>query len=271
MLLRKILSLFLCFLTATTIAGAQNGQEKQEKNNKQKPQAFDFKNPTAEQLAEIVILAYGGRNILSQIRKTEVETGQIRRFGADGKSEDSSYERRIMRGESLDKDRVRVQMRVPQAEYALIYNTEKTFGVINETTFTPREEADNSFKAGIFHGLDALLRYKENGSTLNLAGKDKNMNVEYFKLDVTDKQGRKTRFNISAKLFRVSSLEYAMPMAASANATKFVRKFYDYRNAQGTLVPFRSVLYADNRQIEETNVLTVIYGTKLEETQFQTE
>lgn len=262
------------------VAPAQNQpenrekQEKKEKQEKPKPISFDLKNPTAEQVAELAIYAYGGfggRNTLQQIRKTEVETGQIRRFAEDGKTDESSYERRIMRGATLDKDRVRVNQKTPQAEYALIYDTTKTFGVINNTTFTPRTEADRAFQAQMFHSLDALLRYKENGSTLKLAGKDKNMNVEYFILDVTDKHEHTTRFNISAKTFRVQSLEYTMALVEGATPVKFIRRFYDYRFAQGTLVPYRSVLYADGKQLEETNVLTVTYGTKIEETQFQAE
>lgn len=286
MLHRKFLSSFLvlCGFAAATAfvssvsaqnkAANQEKQEKKEKQEKPKPLAFDIKNPTAEQVAELAIYAYGGlggRATLSQIRKTEIETGQIRRFGEDGKADESSYERRTLRGASLDKDRVRINQKTPQAEYALIYDTAKTFGVINNTTFTPRAEADRAFQAQMFHSLDALLRYKENGSTLNLAGKDKSMNVEFFILDVTDKQGHTTRFNISAKTFRVQSLEYSMALSEGATPTKFIRRFYDYRVAQGTLVPFRSVLYADGKQLEETNVLTVTYGTKIEEAQFQAE
>lgn len=277
MLLRKFLSLVLCFLATATFVAAQNNAGKQEKKDKQdnqekqKAPTFDIKNPTAEQLAEITILAYGGRPVLTQIRKTEVETGRTTRPNAEGKTDEATYERRVMRGETLEKDRVRINQRVPQAEYALIYDGAKTFGIINTTTFTPREEADRAFQAQMFHSLDSLLRYKENGSTLKLAGKDKTMNVEYFMLDVTDKQGRTTRFNISAKLFRVSSLEYSLPLTAGAQPTKFIRRFYDYRPAQGTLVSYRSVLFADGKQVEETNVLTVTFGTKIDGAQFQAE
>lgn len=285
MLLRSIFSLFL-ILCGFAVAGAgfasaqeqqtanQQKQEKKDNKEKPKPVQIDLKNPTAEQVAELATYAYGGlagRITLTQIRKTEVETGQLIRFAADGKTDESNYERRIMRGATLDKDRVRINQRTPQAEYALIYDTQKTFGIINNTTFTPRTEADRAFQAQIFHGLDALLRYKENGSALKLDGKDKQMNVEYFKLDVTDKQGNTTRFNISAKTFRVQSLEYTKSLTEAGAPVRFVRKFYDYRFAQGTLVPYRSVLFADGKQIEETNVLTVTYGTRIDEAQFQAE
>jgi len=50
---------------------------------------------------------------------------------------------------------------------------------------------------------------------------------------------------------------------------KFKRTFHEYRYAQNTLVPYRSVLYANGRQIEEARVLTVTYGIKMDDSYFQ--
>ena len=36
------------------------------------------------------------------------------------------------------------------------------------------------------------------------------------------------------------------------DGVKYRRKFYDYNYAQGTLVPYRTVLWANDKQIEET-------------------
>ena len=40
---------------------------------------------------------------------------------------------------------------------------------------------------------------------------------------------------------------------------------------QGTLVPYRSVLYAGDRQVEESQVLTVTFGVKTEDSVFAAE
>jgi hypothetical protein len=88
------------------------------------------------------------------------------------------------------------------------------------------------------------------------------MNVEFYVLDVADKQNRKTRFYISTKTLRVMMLEY------TEGDVKYRRKFYDYNYAQGTLVPFRSVLWANDKQVEETNVQTISFGQKVEEVIF---
>jgi hypothetical protein len=38
---------------------------------------------------------------------------------------------------------------------------------------------------------------------------------------------------------------------------------------QGTLVPYRSVLYAGDKQVEEMRLMTMTYGVKLEDSVFQ--
>ena len=50
---------------------------------------------------------------------------------------------------------------------------------------------------------------------------------------------------------------------------KYRRKFYDYNYAQGTLVPFRSVLWAGDKIVEEIEIGTVTYGQKVDEELFK--
>lgn len=221
-----------------------------------------LKNPTAEQIAETTIFLYGfggGRATLNQIRKTALERGRVNTLNAEGKMEQATYQKWTTRGESLAKEKIRLDQEFPTARYSLVYSDEKTFGIFNEAVFTPRDDASRAFQNQIFYGLETLLRYKENGSTLTLAGKDKIGGVDFHMLDVTDKQGRKSRFYISAKSYKVLMLEY------EDQGTKYRRKYYDYNTAQGTLVPFRTVLYAGDKIIEETDIGTVTYGQKIDD------
>ncbi len=247
-------------LAGVSATVAQDKPEKKEKTDN-KPVAVDFsKEPaTAEQIIETAIIVYGGRQNLSQIRRSSIERGKLSFRNDDGKTENANYERWGLRGESLDKERIRFDREFPNAKYALIYNNDKVFGIFNDTVFTPREDASKAFENQLWHGLDALLRYKESGSTIELVKRDKLMGVEYYIVDVTDKQNRKTRYYISAKTFRVMMLEY------TEDATEYRRKFYDYNYAQGTLVPYRTVLWAGGKQIEETQVQTVTFGQKVED------
>ncbi len=221
---------------------------------------------TAEQVAETSIFFYaypGGRITLNQIRKTTIENGRSSVTGADGRTEQVSYQRYILRGEKLSGDKIRLDQEFTGARFALIFSDDKTFGIYNNTVFTPREDALKSFENQIFHGLEALLRYKEDESTIELGPREKILGVDYYVLDVTDKKGRKTRFFISVKSYRVMMLTY------EDGGVEYKRKFYDYNYAQGTLVPNRTVLWADDKIVEESEVLTVTFGQKVEEEMFK--
>jgi len=226
---------------------------------------------TAEQIAETAILVAGsgaGRAVLSQIRKNGLERGRVTRTAADGRSEEMRYELRFIHGEKTDKDKVRLDSKTAQAEYALVYGDGKLFGIINGATFTPRADTAADFIAQQAHSIDALLRYKENEAKLSSAGKDKQQGIELYVIDLVDKANRKTRYFVSAKSFRVLSLEYEETPPGGTTAIKYTKRFYDYRMAQGVLLPFRTVLYEDGKPTTETHVLTVQYGIKMEDSMF---
>ena len=235
-----------------------------------KPAKADPKNPTAEQVAETVIFAYGFRERLAQIRRTGVERGRVTRINDDGGTEEVTYERSFMRGTTSDKDKVRLDQRKPTLEYSLIFNEGRVWGLVKGTTFTPRQDEVSDFISQYHHGIDALLRYKENNSTVTLAGKDKQKNIDMWMLDLTDKDKRTTRYYISSTSWRVLWLEYEEAAKGGGAPVKYKRTFHDYRVVQGTRVPYRSVLYADGKQLEELQVMTVTYGIKMEDTIFQT-
>lgn len=218
--------------------------------------------PTAEQVAETSIMIYGnggGRILLNQIRKTAVERGKIKVANAENKLESATYQRYMIRGEEPPSMKIRIEMNYPTAKYSLVSTGEKIFGIFNGETFVPLDSASKAFENRTVHGLDALFRYKELGSTLSLAGRDKHMGVEYYLLDITDKKNRKTRFYVSVKTFRVMMLDY------ESDGVKYRRKFYDHNLAQGTLVPFRTVLYAGDKVVEEIDIGTVTFGQKVDD------
>ena len=271
---RTIFLFILLISTSATLTFAQNvtvSKEKTEKTDKKeeksdnKQQNVDLSKMTAEQVAESAIIIYGGllgRQNLNQIRKTTLERGKIYITDASGKTETAIYERWISRGENLNKEKIRLDQTFPDAKYSLVYTGEKIFGLYNEQVFTPREDASSAFQNQIWRGLEGLLRYKENESRIELAGREKIMGVDFFMVDVTDKQNRKTRFYVSSKTFRVMMLEYDQA------GVKYKRKFYDYNYAQGTLVPYRSVLWAGDKQIEEVEIGTITFGQKIEDAMF---
>ena len=179
------------------------------------------------------------------------------------------YERRFVRGESMDKDKIRLDQKMPTLEYSLIYGSGRLWGIINGSAFTPRQDAQDTFLAQHRHSLDTFLRYKENGSTLNLIGKDKQKGLDLFVVDVVDKDKQSTRYYISSKTLHVLWLEYEEAAPGGSRPLKYSRKFMDYRYAQGTLVPYRTILLEEGKQIQETRILNVTYGVKLDDALFK--
>jgi hypothetical protein len=215
-----------------------------------------------------VILIYGSRPALEHIRRNGVERGKITRTDAEGKTEESDYERRFIRGENLDKDQIRLDQKLPTMEYSLIFGDGKLWGLINGASFTPRQDATASFISQHHHSIDSLLRYKECGSTVTLVGKEQQKGLDLFVIDLLDKEKRKTRYYISARSLRVLWLEYEEGNPGGA-AVKYTRKFLDYRLIQQTLAPYRTVLLEDGRQSQETRVLTITYGSKISDSIFK--
>jgi hypothetical protein len=265
----------LCAFAAAVAAGAwgaagaraqEAGQSERPKKEEQpKPVKADKNNPTAEQVAETVVLVYGSRAALAQIRRTGVERGRITRTGQDGRPEEISYERTFKRGETYEKDKVRFDQRLASLQYSLVLNDGRVTGILRGTPFTPKQEDVTSLMTDRHHGIEALLRYKESGATVKYNGKETRKGLDLWQLELTDKDKRSTRYYISAKTGRILWLEY------EDAGTKYRRTFHDYRVVQGTLVPYRTVLYAGDRQVEESQVLTVTYGVKTDDAVFAAE
>ena len=281
-LMAGVLAALCSGLVATSSSRAQQTkQTKPQEQPKPTPQPKPAEQPkrgdqpkevTAEQVAESVIIIAGngaGRAMLTQIRKNGLERGRQTRTSADGRAEEIRYELRFVHGDKPDKDKVRLDSKTPQAEYSLVYGEGRLFGIINGATFTPRADTAADFIAQQAHSIDALLRYKENESKVTSAGKDKQQGVDLYVIDLVDKAGRKTRYFVSARSFRVLSLEYEETRPGSATPVKYTKHFYDYRFAQGTWVPYRTVLLEDGKQTVEIHILTVQYGVKMEDSLFQ--
>ena len=115
---------------------------------------------TAEQVVDSTLFIYGfggGRTTLNQIRKTTFEKGKTTLIGADGKIDLVSYQRWIIRADSLAKEKIRIDQEFASARYALVFNGEKVYGIYNNNVFNPREDAVRAFENTIFHGVEALF------------------------------------------------------------------------------------------------------------------
>lgn len=262
--LRILLLVCLTAVMASAVL-AQSASPTAKPTPKPTPVKIDPKNLTAEQVVNAALFFYGGGGgqvFLNQIRKTTIERGVTHLTNSEGKVERVPYRRFIVRGDSLAKEKIRLDQEFPSATYSLIHANEKIFGILDNIVFTPREYEYKIFENQIIHGLESLLRYKENESTLVLAAREKLQGVDYYVLEVADKQGRKTKFYVSSRSYRVMMLTYEQ------DGVKYRRRFYDYNTAQNTLVPFHTTLWANDKVVEDTELGTVTFGQKVDESLF---
>ncbi len=262
-------SALLIGISVLSPAAAQDDPaKKDEKKAEARSKAKDGEKKeiaTAEQVAEAAIIIYAyptGREKLNQIRKTEIEKGKLTFTNETGQTVNANYQRWALRGVP-GKPKIRFEQELPTASYSMVVNDERVFGIYNDSVFEPRADATEAFQNRNVHSIDALLWYKENGSTISLAGKDKILGVEFYLLDLTDKAGNKTRFYVSMKSFRVMMLDYEV------NGVKHTRKFRDYKYAQGVLVPFYSELRSGDTLLEEIRVGTITFAQKVDESIFR--
>lgn len=263
-------SLAVVHAAAQAPAAAQDNKKEQQKPVEDVRQGKG-KTYTADQIAETVVLVYGSRQGMAQIRRTGVERGTITRTAEDGRSESIPYSRVFKRGDTYEKDKIRLDQRLPSVEYSLIYSDGKVTGMLRGTPFTPKEADISTMMSDRVHGLDALLRYKETGSAVKFVGNESQKGLELWVLELSDKGGNATRYYISSKSGRVLWLEYDQPTTPGSPPVKFKRTYHDYRIVQGTLVPYRTVLYEGDRKVEESQVMTVTYGVKTEDSVFGSE
>jgi hypothetical protein len=117
----------------------------------------------------------------------------------------------------------------------------------------------------------ALLRYKEDGSKLELVGPEKVVGVDTNAVDLTNPNGEKTRFWISTKTYRVLHAEYLLKMREDQPPVKY-RVSYTYspfRVVQNTLVPSRRVMTQDGKFVQEITLNNIVYSAKLDPEIFQ--
>jgi hypothetical protein len=292
---RRIGLLVALSLMAASLAFAQSAPERQKKEDGKVPTEKELDNAKrsqektpqvkltqAEAVAELTILAYGGRTQLKTVRASVQEEGTIR-LASDQGDITGNYMMRSVRKEKSWQDLLRsdLELTSPEAaqragtpatlKYIIAFNGASVWSAQNDQYVVASPEAEAAFRAQLVHDFTTLLRYKEDGSKLELRDAETIVGVQTNVIDLTNPNGEKTRFWISAKTFRIVHLEYELKIAEGQPATKYrISYFYTpYRVIQNTLVPSRRVMTQDGKFVQEINLSNIIYSAKLDPEIFQ--
>ncbi|KAF0244560.1 MAG: hypothetical protein FD167_3624 [bacterium] len=249
------------FICTTEVLATQEKDDKKKTDRDKKIEKL-----TAEELTEIVIIAYGGRQELQQVRTSGVEEGTIKLAG-DDKEIEGRISKKFSRKAPDSQDLTRIDVKLPTQEITFGFNGFTVWAARDGIGFTPEPAAEKSFSASLIHNYESLLRYKELGGILERVGIESIVGIETLLVDLTHKNGGKTRYFISSKSYKILHLEYEVVLSDD-KPTKFRESFYDFRPIQNTLVPAKSVLYENGRPIQEILFTQIRYHAPINEETF---
>jgi outer membrane lipoprotein-sorting protein len=291
------LSILLLLSGFTSYAALQEKQDKKKDSEElkkkdtgkvaspkdiEKQKQAEAKLSPAEAVAELIIYAYGSRLNLEPARANIQEEGTIRLATEQGDITGNYLLRQSKREKSwLDLLRVDLDLSTPEeaqkqgalksVKYIIGYNGASVWSAQNDKYVNPRPDAEAAFKAQLTHDYAALLRYKEDGSKLELKKPETVVGVECNVLELTLPDGTKTTYWVSSKTYRILHAEYSVALAADQPPVKYrISYFYTpLRVVQNTLVPGRRVMYQDGKFVQEITINQFTYGTKFDAEIFQ--
>ena len=258
------------------------GKELEKAKKLEEVRAAQAKLSPAEVIAEYAIIAYGGRKQIETARSAIQETGTIR-LATDQGDLTGNYLLRSIRKEKSWLDLLRVDLELsaadsqsqntPPIKYVIGFNGASVWSAQNGQYVSPRAGADVAFRAQLTHEYMTLLRYKEDGSKLEVVGPEKVVGVDTNVVELTTPDGEKTRYWLSTKTFRILHCEYELKLAEGQPPTKYRLDYYytPFSNAvvQNTLLPVRREMKQDGKFVQEVKVTNATYSAKIEPEIFQ--
>jgi hypothetical protein len=253
----------------------------EERKNREKAKAGQPQLSPVEIVAEATIFAYGGRQQLQTARNSFQEDGNIR-LATDQGDITGTYMIRSLRKEKSWLDLMRTDLELsppeeaqrqgapPSIKYTIAFNGASIWSAQNNQYVAPRPEAEASYKAQLVHDYTALLRYKEDGSKLELKDPETVVGVPTYVVEMTTEAGEKTRYWISKNSFRIVHAEYELKLADQSPIKYRVSYYYTpVRVVQNTLVPARRVMMQDGKFAQEMTVTALNSLAKFEPEVFQ--
>jgi len=234
----------------------------------------------AEVIVETAIIAYGNRNALKAARASIEEQGTIK-LATDQGDITGDYRMRSIRKDKSWADLLRNDLELkppagaqragaaPQVKYVIAFNGASVWSAQNGQYVNPRPEAEAAFRAQLTHDYTNLLRYKEDGSKIELVGPENVVGIDTNVIDLTMPDGQKTRYWLSTKTYRILHMEYDLKIGDGAPLKFRVSYYPPFRVVQNTLAPARRVMEQNGKFVQEINVNNFIFSAKIDPEVFQ--
>jgi hypothetical protein len=248
--------------------GEKNGGKKRSDKNPEeaardkipkaeKPKAVKFNKPETwdgETVAEVVIYAYGSRPVIDYVFTNARFEGIIKIAVDDNQPPiEGKILEYILRRETSDRNCVRIEVELPSPQggepqqLVFGFNGYTNWAARNRQSIMLTPEAQATFLASLKHDHFALLRYKEDGTTVTRVPGERIMGIDTIGLELTHRDGSKTKYFISSQTYHILHLEYEVQVSPEDKPLRFRESFYDFRPVQNILVPMRKELYENGK------------------------
>jgi len=245
-----------------------------------KTKSGTLKISAAELVAETAIVMYGGRAALKAARSSIREEGTIRLATEQGDATGVFTRREVEEAKSWeDLLRTDLELSPPEAarkagapskiKYSLAFNGASVWAAQNDQYITPSPESEAAFRSQLSHDYMSLLRYKEDGSKIELIGPETVVGIDTQVMDLTLPNGEKTRYWISSKSYHILHLEYDLKLPDGSTGRIRVSYYPPYRIVQNTLAPTRIVMEQGGKFVQEITLHSFSYSAKLDTQIFQ--
>lgn len=229
------------------------------------------KTPKVEELVERSILSYGSRAAIYDVQKNGILRAQVKLFGADGAPREGRSATKFIRKPKLMEDLVLIELELPDTNFTIGFDGQKTWSIFNGEKQEPSPELSNAFRESYAHSYEALLRYKESGSRIEYVTTNKIGSLELDVIDLVAPDGKRTRYNVSRRSGHILSLEYETQASPEAKPNKYRLTFSDFQVIQNSLIPYKTVVFENGVKVEERKIVEVAYNVQLEEKAFRTD
>ncbi|HKV39252.1 MAG TPA: hypothetical protein VJX67_08570 [Blastocatellia bacterium] len=300
------LSLGLLLLAPVTMVSARQEREQEEKPQAPQPPEKSKEEPAAplskeagkvkekvkaaegqaklspvEVIVESCIYLYGGRANLKASRSSIIEQGTIKLATEQGDisgaymlrrvAKDKSWEDLLRTDIDLDTPEDAQQQGAPaKVKYTLAFNGASVWAAQNNRYVTPLPESEAAFRSQLSHDYTTLLRYKEDGSKIELEKPETVVGVATNVVDLTLPTGEKTRFWISARTYHILHYAYDLTTGDASQPKRITVHLYPpFRLAQNTLLQTRRVMEEGGRLVQEVDLDSFQYSAKLDPEIFQ--
>ncbi len=258
------MSFAVCVTLFVSAASYARPNEQKAKEPKPTKVQNEQKGLTAESIAETVVAVFGGRQLLASVRVNGIERANVSLPTANGTLEGQLTTRFVRKDKSwLDFKRIDLVLQGSDS-LSIGFNGVKLWSTLNGLPIDPRPEQAKTFQASLVHSYTGLLRYREDGSKVELKPQQTIMGLDCHVLLMTQEDGSQTTFYVSTKSFRVLHADYEVKLTGDT-PTKFRVSYFDYKPIQNVAVPMRTKVYENGRLTQEIVTTSINFNIVLED------